>query len=115
MVELLVEEDPLDEALAARVARLQLQERPQGESVGLDRVVVPEPAAVLRRPARPAVLRRLGAVHDALPDERRILRPAHPLERKRKITLEIRGVFLPVLEREIEHLLSLGIREDAAR
>ena len=115
VVELLVEEEPLDESLAPRVGRFQLHERPQGEGVRLDRVVVPEPAAVLRGPARPAVDGRLGAVHDAVPDERRVLRPGRPLERKRQISLEIGGVVWPVLEREVEHLLSIGVGEDASR
>jgi hypothetical protein len=44
--------------------------------------------------------------------ELRVFRATRPLKRKGKISLEIGGVVLPVLEREVEHLLALGVRED---
>ena len=50
VVEVLVEEEPLHEAVATVVVGRELGERAQGEGVGLDGVVVPEPGAILGRP-----------------------------------------------------------------
>ena len=52
LVQLLVQEEPLDEAVGARVGGRQLHQRPEREGLRLDRVVVPEPRPVLRAPRR---------------------------------------------------------------
>ena len=76
LVHLLVEEQPLHQTVAARVRRIELHERAQRERLRLDRVVVPEPGAVLRRPVRAEVAVGLRGIHHARPHQRRVLRAA---------------------------------------
>ena len=57
----------------------------------------------------------LRRVHDGRPHEAGVRRAAHALQRQREVPLQIGRVLLPVLERVVEHLPALGLRDGATR
>ncbi len=79
VVELLVEQQPLDHPVPAVVGGIEFREHPQRKRVGLDGVVVPEPGAVLGRPVGAEITIGLGRVHDRVEDQHRIVVAAGPL------------------------------------
>ncbi len=88
MIELLVEQQPLHQAVPARVIGPELAQHTERERVRLDRVVIPEPGAFLGRPESALVPRGHGGVHHALPDGAGVLGTARALERERQIALD---------------------------
>ena len=89
VVQFLVEEEPLDHAVLARILRRKLHQRLEREGMGFDRVVVPEPRPVLRGPESALILGSLCRIHDAREDQFGIRGAGHSLQRERQHAFQV--------------------------